>query len=222
MNLPSVLRAAALGLLAFQSSPAVTISSILYETRPYTAGTPLTTAAGYASNWAALAALYPTAPAGYGTTMLSVWNSASNQITFSGSNSNIAFHTRINFSVGAAEAGTWDLRFGIDYGLGGALYVDGVVRDFRNTDMWWAGSYASANQILAASVALSAGAHTIELYGLEGCCDGATQGQYRMPGAAAYQNFAAAAADPLPEPSTVVLSATGLAAWLVFRRRGKA
>ncbi len=222
MQFCTILKAASFMLLADQALRASTIHSIFFETRPYAAATAHATAAGYVSNWAALAAAYPTAPAGYGSSTIAEWNDVSNQNTFSGWATDLAYRTLIQLTVDPAEAGTWDFRFGIDFGLGGVLLVDGVVADFRNTDMWWENSfvpYSDPTQILSASVALAAGQHSIEVLGLEGCCDGPTQGQYRAPGGS-YRVFAATAADPVPEPASALLALTGLGAWAFRRRRG--
>ena len=53
-----------------------------------------------------------------------------------------------------------------------ALFLDGVALDFKSNDMWWAGNYNNGSQFLSGSSALSAGNHTLSIYGLEGCCDG--------------------------------------------------
>lgn len=212
MKLSISVSAVIFAFVALQPVSAVTINSISYDTRSYTAGTSLTNAAAYVSNWNTLIAAQPTPPAGYGSTSLSVWDNVSNQLTFGGAGSNIAYHAVISLIVGAGETGNWDLRFGIDFGLGGVLIVDGVVQDFRNSDIWWSGSYADAAQILATTLNLGAGAHTIEVYGLEGCCDGATQAQYRTPGGA-FTTF-----DAVPEPSTWALALAGLAISIRARR----
>lgn len=180
------------------------VISILYETRPYAGGN-LPDAAGYVSNWNALLTTDPVPPAGYGAGYVPEFANLSNQGTFNGSSSDIAFHTLISLDVTPSQAGIWNMQFGIDYGWGGALFVDGSQVDFRNTDMWWNGSYADPSQILAGGVNLTAGGHTIELFGLELCCDGATEGRYQI-GTQPFQIFATG----VPEPSTVTMIALGI------------
>jgi hypothetical protein len=143
-----------------------------------------------------------------------VFTNLSNQGTFSGSPTDVGFHTLITLNLTSAEAGIWNMQFGIDYGYGGALFVDGSLVDFRNTDMWWLGSYSDPTQILAGSVNLSAGSHSIELFGLEPCCDGPTEGRYQI-GSQPFQVFAA-----VPEPGTAITIALALGV-LALRLRAK-
>ena len=51
-----------------------------------------------------------------------------------------AMKATINFGV--ATAGTWDFRTGVDFGKGGAVYLDGVAMVSQSNDMWWGGSYS--------------------------------------------------------------------------------
>ena len=179
------------------------VISILYETRP-DAGGNLPTAADYVTNWDALLTSNPVPPAGYGAADVPEFTNLSNQLTFGGSNGDIGFHTLITLDVTPSQAGIWNIQFGIDYGWGGALFVDGSLVDFRNTDMWWAGSYSDPNQLLSGGVNLGVGSHTIELFGLEGCCDGPTEGRYQV-GTQPFQIFEA-----VPEPGTITLIAFGI------------
>lgn len=200
-----------------QPLPAVTITGIQYETLPYT-GQSLATAAEYASNWTALRSQYPAEPVGYGSTYIFEWSNISNQNLF-GSGGNIAYHVVVSFFAPPADVGTWDFRFGIAFGLGGALFIDGVARDFRSSDMWWQGSYSDPLQILAASLNIGFGSHTIEIFGLEPCCDGVTEGQFRTPGGA-YRNFVLDPLDePVPDNATWMLTLAGLAAVLRYHSK---
>lgn len=191
--------------------PGATLS-INYETRSY-AGSALAAAADYQTNWAALTTTFPTPPAGFGATPLASWSGIANQSTFAGgAGVNIAYHVTVNFSVAPAEAGTWDFRLGIDFGLGGAAFLDGTLLDFRNSDMWWDGSFASPAQLLSGSRLLAAGNHVLEVYGLEACCDGLTTGQFRAPGRG-FETFST-----VPEAGSLWLAGFGLG--LVLTGRG--
>src|SRR4051794_35190683 len=108
------------------------VVSILYETRPYAGGN-LPAAIDYVNNWNALVLANPLPPAGYGSGNVPAFTGLSNHATFGGSTTNIGFHTLIDLNLTAAEAGMWNMQFGIDYGLGGAVFVDGGLVDFRNT-----------------------------------------------------------------------------------------
>jgi hypothetical protein len=190
-------------------------SLISYETRPYSGGA-LPNATDYINLWATLIATNPTPPAGYGATYLAAFNNVSNPVVFGGTNSNVATRIRFNLIVPQEEAGTWNFRFGVDFGWGGAFYVDSTLVDYRNTDMWWNGSYQFVNQMLSGNVNLTPGLHQFDVYGLEGCCSGTMQGQFRSPIATAFQTIVG-----VPEPSTVQLFSLGLAlvAIAAFLRR---
>lgn len=160
--------------------------------------------------------------AGYGTKTISSYDNLSNANQFSGgANSNIAWKATIDFSV--ATAATWTFRTGVDFGNGGALFLDGVALTSRSTDMYWGNSYATASQYLQASSLLAAGNHTLTIYGLENCCDGVQQAQFKAAGAS-FATFAAndgIGPKAVPEPATLATFGLGLALAAGMRRRGK-
>lgn len=205
-----------LGLCSLASADTI---SILYESRPYTAGVPLGSAAAYESNWNSLVSTYPTPPAGYGSTNVTSFNNLNNAGTLGGSNSNIAFHTVINFTVAPSQVGNWSFQFGVDYGLGGVVLLDGAVLDFKTTDMWWAGDFLNTAGVLMGTSTLTSGAHTLELFGLEACCDGGSAGRYQA-GSSGYQTFTVSPSS-IPEPSTylTLFSGLGLIAGLARRKK---
>ena len=123
------------------------------------------------------------------STVLSNYDIVSNQSLFGAGASNIAFKSTINFGLDAA--GSYAFRAGVDFGNGGAVFLDGQALDFKTNDMWWAHSYNNTSSVFSiGSQALSAGNHTLTIYGLEGCCDGGQQVQYSANGAA-FQSFSA-------------------------------
>ena len=89
----------------------------------------------------------------------------------------------------------------------GALYAN--TSAFYNTAN---GSFLINNQ------ALSAGNHTLTIYGLEGCCDGGQQVQYAAAGNA-FQSFNANTLAPVPEPETYAMLLGGLALVGGYARR---
>ncbi|MEG2033368.1 MAG: CCXG family PEP-CTERM protein [Janthinobacterium sp.] len=148
--------------------------------------------------------------AGYGSTSIASYDNINNSSLF-GSGSNIAFKSVINFGVSAADAGTWSFRSGVDFGKGGALFLDGVALDFKTNDMWWAGNYNNGSQFFSGSSSLAAGNHTLSIYGLEGCCDGGQQAQFKI-GSKNFTSFSAGdgLVSAVPEPSTYAMLLVGL------------
>ena len=139
-----------------------------------------------------------------------------------GSISNYAFESTINFGVTAAQAGTWNFRTGVDFGYGGALFVDGVALGFNTHDMWWNNSYGTSNGSLQGALNLAAGNHVLKVYGLESCCDGGQQAQFKAANAAAYQTFASNdTLNAVPEPVSIATFGLGAGAIAFIRRRRK-
>jgi hypothetical protein len=158
--------------------------------------------------------------AGYGTAVLGAYDSVSNGNLF-GSNHDIAWKATVNFGVADAQAGSWSFRSGVDFGYGGAMFLDGNAIDMKTTNMWWSGSYNDPSQFLAATLNVGAGNHTLTLYGLENCCDGAQQTQFRI-GAGQYTTFARADgldAVAVPEPLSLATFGLGLGLVAGLRRR---
>ena len=201
-NLPKIaLSLIAVGVFAHANASTITLST------GYSAAAAQTSAANYQS---VVNAAVATPGAGYGSTSIASYDNVSNSGLF-GSGSNIAFKSVINFGVSAADAGAWSFRSGVDFGKGGALFLDGVALDFKSNDMWWAGNYNNGSQFLSGSSALSAGNHTLSIYGLEGCCDGGQQAQFK----AGNNNFVSFGAkdgliSAVPEPTTYAMLLIGL------------
>ncbi len=123
-------------------------------------------------------------PAGYGCAVLPDHVGRSNANVF-GSGVNAHYSVLFVLDVPPAQAGTWELRFGADFGFGGGAYARGVVLEEQwNDDLWWAGNFAASSEVLQGSVTLAAGRHLLAVYGSEGCCEGASTLQLRPPGGA--------------------------------------
>ena len=158
---------------------------------------------------------------------MSNYDIVSNQSLFGAGANNIAFKSTINF--GLAASGSYSFRAGVDFGNGGAVFLDGQAVDYKTTDMWWAQSYDNTGSVfLVNNQQLAAGNHTLTIYGLEGCCDGGQQVQFSANGSA-FQSFSAntlqlAAVPAVPEPETyaMMLGGLGLVGAVARRRRNRA
>ncbi|WP_296947911.1 CCXG family PEP-CTERM protein [uncultured Massilia sp.] len=163
---------------------------------------------------------------GYGTATLASYDNVSNSKLFGGVDSNIAWKATIDFAVAADQAATtWSFRAGVDFGYGGALFLDGVAVDTKSWDMYWSNNYNNSSQYFLYSTKLGAGNHTLAIYGLEKCCDGVQQAQFKI-GDGNYTTFASTdGLNPkvaaVPEPATIASFALGLGLIAGLRRRGK-
>jgi len=87
-----------------------------------------------------------------------------------GSRRNIGFDIIVEFDEkrGGSE---WDFDFGVDFGLGGVIFVDGEKVKSYGGDIWWARRENHANH-LGFRHNFTQGRHKLELIGAEKCCDG--------------------------------------------------
>lgn len=203
-NLPKLaLSLIAVGVFAHANASTITVS-----TGYSTAGAQKTADAYKAVVDAAVAK--PTL--GYGSKTVASYNALDNSSLF-GSSTNIAFRSTIDFGVTAAQAGSWSFRTGVDFSQGGALFLDGVALDVGTNDMWWNGSYTNSNGFLSGSSTMAAGNHTLSIYGLESCCDGFQQAQFKA-GNSSFASFSStdglASVSAVPEPSTYAMLLIGL------------
>lgn len=201
-NLPKIaLSLIAVGVFAHANASTITVST------GFSNASAQASAAAYQS---VVNAAVATPGAGYGTTTIASYNNVTNSSLF-GNGSNIAFKSVVNFGVSAADAGAWSFRTGVDFGKGGALFLDGVALDFKSSDMWWAGNYNNGSQFLSGSSLLAAGNHTLSIYGLENCCDGGQQAQFKA-GNSNFTSFSSTdgLVSAVPEPTTYAMLLIGL------------
>lgn len=210
-NLSLVLAAAALAL-----SSSAYASTITIEAASATPGHTFANAAAYQA--AVDQALLGSS---YGKTTIATYDNINHGSLFSGGR-DFAMKSTITFGVSQADAGLWQFRAGVDFGLGGALFINDVAVDSKSHDMWWGGQYTNASQFLGSSVNLGAGNHTMTIYGFEGCCDGTLQAQFMAPGGR-FTTFSASdnlvSAVPEPETYAMFLAGLGMVGFVTRRRR---
>ncbi len=187
---------------------------ITMDAREYDAGViPGTgTSADYVAAWPGGAP-----NASYLDQTLLAWTGNSNSIA-GGANQKLAYHDTVAFTLSGAQAGTYNFRFGVDFGYGGTLLVDGVAQTTNTGNMWWGGNFNNSSGVLSTTISLGAGAHTIELYGYEDCCDGASAGQWSK-GNGAYQYFTSSSFVPEPAAWALMLAGFGLGGAALRTRR---
>ena len=193
-------------------------STVMFETAISTAGPQ----AGAGANKAAVDAAF--ALPGSHSAVVPLLDNLSNQGVFGGSATYIAFRSTIAFGVNAGQAGSWGLRAGVDFGNGGAVFLDGVALGYKSNNMWWSGSYGNTDGTFDfMPVAVGAGNHRLQLFGLEGCCDGGQNAQFSI-NSAPYVTFGSndGLAAAVPEPETYALMLAGLAAIGATTRRRRA
>ena len=123
--------------------------------------------------------------AGYGCDFINDYTGVFNRSVFAppSRNGDFGLFAEVFFDVSAAEAGTWQFRYGADFGRGGGLYVDGIALDEKwNSDLWWAFNWNNTAETLQGSISLSEGTHSFRILGFEGCCDGGLTAQFQRPG----------------------------------------
>lgn len=223
--MPSSVFRAGLSVIALGAALSAQASSIGLQTRlstdgPAPAGTLAELGAYYRDTVSALSATAPTA--GYCDTSVAWFSGLSNQANCAGSNGNIAMHIAVEFSL-ASDVSGFGMQFGPDFGHGGAFFLDGVLLDARNTDMWWNGGLVDpAQHFEALGLNLSAGLHRVDLYGLEGCCDGGQIGRFQLAPTASWQLFGVDdGLNPAQVPLPASLPLAALALGLALRPRRK-
>ncbi len=193
---------------------AASASTIGYQTGNYLGGNTFASASDYQNAVESAVALSP-------LVSIASYDSVNPGLSQGG---NDAYKATVTFGV--STAGVWDFRSGVDFGLGGAMFLDGVAQTFKTNDMWWAGNYSNPTQFLSFSSALAVGNHTLTIYGVEWCCSGAQQAQFKAPTSNSFVSFSnqdgLVSAVPEPESYAMMLAGLGLMGTIARRRKNKA
>jgi hypothetical protein len=182
---------------------AASAAVVTMDARYYGGGVPGATSADYVAAWAAALAANPNPGNGYYDQTIANWNGSESNAIDGGSDTDLAYHDEVTFDV--TQAGTYSFKFGIDFGYGGTLLVNGAAIDTNTNNLWWSGNINDQNNTLFGTASLHTGLNTIDIYGFEDCCDGGTIGEYAGADTnGAFVTFA------VPEPADWALMILGL------------
>ncbi len=167
------------------------------------------------------------------TNFISSWNNQSSPVTtnsisdfshfYSGNNS--LSHLSIDFNT--SQAGNWGFEAGLDAHYGAALYLDNTLIGNRVDDLWWAYNWGSSDVMSLLNNPLSAGAHTLDIYWAESCCNGYSSARFTTDGSnwqalstANLETYAISApSNNVPEPMPIALLGLGLIGFIANRRK---
>jgi hypothetical protein len=154
---------------------------------------------------AAVNAAVNTAASGYCSKELTSVDRYNNAITCGGGNTNIAYKFEIMFMVDVP--GQWEFDFNVDFGWGGVVTFDGVraPEGYHSGDHWWSHNLDRALP-LDFIHDFSTGLHMMEVYGAEGCCDGASNIRFKKPHDTEWQHLSLAALKEKVEVPSIKLS----------------
>ena len=73
---------------------------------------------------------------------------------------------------------------GTDFGLGGAIEVDGKIEKYFKNDLWWGyrWNHPDTSELSILKHRFTRGNHQLIVTGLEGCCDGSSTYQFQQDG----------------------------------------
>lgn len=186
-------------------------SEIQYQTGAYSGSTTFANGSDYQ-------AAVESAVLGSAVTTVASYDSVNPGLSQAGNDS---YKATVNFGV--TTAGVWEFRSGVDFGLGGAMFLNGMSQAFNTNDMWWGGSYSDSSQYLSFSSVLAVGNYTLTIYGLEYCCSGPQQAQFKAAGSNEFVSFSNqdGLVSAIPEPESYALMLAGLGLMTTIARRRK-
>ena len=113
-------------------------------------------------------------------------------------------------------------EFAPDAGFGGAIYFDGSEVASDTSNLWWGNNWNNTNEILDTSITgLLAGAHTLDVYWAENCCNGGQSARFSVDAGQSWMSLSVDNIDAasVPEPGSLALFGLGLAGLVVTRKK---
>jgi len=148
----------------------------------------------------------------WGRQTSSITTNSLNEFTSFRSGRDSLSHLSVDFFN--AEAEDWGFQAGLDAHYGAALYIDGNIIGSRTDDLWWSTNWNHGDVMSLLGNSLLAGAHTLDVYWAETCCDGPSSMRFTTDGAnweaLSVDNLNVVAAAAVPEPLTIGLFFIGL------------
>jgi len=127
-------------------------------------------------------------------------------------------HIQIDLSLDR-DSTNWVFEFGLDAGLGMAVYLDNELVKMTGEDLWWRKSWNNSDVFSVELDNLTRENKVVDIYWAEHCCDGPSSIRFKDESNKwknlSVDNIAAAS---IPEPTSIALLGLGLLG-LVSRRR---
>jgi len=121
------------------------------------------------------------------------------------------------------SSGSWGFDLGLDAGYGAAFYLDNKLVSNRTDNLWWSYNWNHSDVMHVLDNTLTAGAHSIEIYWAENCCNGASSAKFTTDAiswqALSTENIDTAAS--VPEPASLALFSLGLVGLSLSRMKKK-
>ncbi len=128
-------------------------------------------------------------------------------------------HVQIDLSLERDNA-NWVFDFGLDAGLGMALYLDGSLVKSTSDDLWWATNWNNSDVFSVELNDLNRDNKVIDIYWAEHCCSGVNSIRFKNDaGQINALSVANVDAASIPEPTSIALFGLALLAFVTRRAK---